>query len=358
MRLSGIARYPIKGMNGEALSSVTLERGRGVCGDRRFAFGIDASKDDGTWYSSRSYLINSRKDNLLKFSWRCEGDRWEITSPSGRVIQFDAGDAASLRQVNTQLGPFFSCVENDGKTPCLIDRNPDNGPKGHWDFPDSELLVINLATLHELERQWGIGIDPRRFRANLLVEGLPAWAEFGHYGAEFSVGSSKISILRPARRCPAISVDPITGDRDTALQNDLVRDYGHGFLGVYARVTQSGDAAVGDEMLPTNAHALAPHEMKSDLAPDISLWPKVANVAATQTPGIFELSPAGSLALAEVSALGRMKIHLEPGGILNAQVVDASEDGLIMRVEEHIDELEKRAISGGFVLLSGPFANR
>ena len=358
MHLAGIARYPIKGMNGEALSNATLEQGRGVCGDRRFAFGIDVSKDDGTWYSSRSYLINSRKDNLLKFAQRSEGSRWEITSPSGRVIHFDAGDAESLRQLNTQLGSFFSCVENDGKTPCLIDRNPDDGPKGHWDFPDSELLVVNLATLHELERQWGIEMDPRRFRANLLVDGLPAWAELGLYGAEFSVGAAKISILRPARRCPAISVNPTTGDRDTALQNDLVRDYGHGFLGVYARVTQSGAAAVGDEMVRTNAQALTPHEMKCDLAPDISLWPKAAYAATTATSGVFEFSPAGSLALAEVSVLGRMKIHLRPGVVLNAQVVDTSGDRLTMRVDEHADELEGRAFSNDFVLLSGPFVSR
>jgi uncharacterized protein YcbX len=358
MHLAGIARYPIKGLNGEALSSITLTRECGVPGDRRFAFGINALIDDGTWYPSRNYLINSRKDNLLKFVQRRDQATWKITSPSGQVVHFDADDVDSLRRVNTQLASFFSCVENDGKTPCLIDRNPDNGPKGHWDFPDAELLIVNLATVQELERHWGIEIDPRRFRGNLLIDGLPAWAEFGLYGTEFSVGAAKVSILRPARRCPAISVDPTTGDRDTELQNDLVRDYGHGFLGVYARVTQSGETAVGDEMRPTNASALALTEMTCDLAPDISLWPKVAFVVATDAPNIFEFSPVGPMALAERGALGRMKIHSGPENTLNAQIVDVSQGGLTVRVEENADEFERRALSDDFVVLSGPFANR
>ncbi|WP_299417294.1 MOSC domain-containing protein [uncultured Sulfitobacter sp.] len=358
MHLAGIARYPIKGLNGEELYSVTLECGRGVRGDRRFAFGIDASKDDGTWYTSRSYLINSRKDNLLKFSQRSDQIAWEITSPSGQVLRFNADDADSLKRVNTQLGPFFSCIENDGKTPCLIDRNPDEGPSGHWDFPDSELLIVNLATVHELESHWGVEIDPRRFRANLLIEGLPPWAEFGLYGAEFLVGDAKISILRPARRCPAISVDPTTGDRDSELQNDLVNDYGHGFLGVYARVSQSGHAAVGDEIGHTNAEALAPSEMTCDLAPDINLWPKAAYAVATDTRDVFKFSPLCSLALAEDGAVGRMKVHSGPRAVLNGQVIRSSRDELIMRVEQYADEIERRSLSGELVLLSGPFANR
>ena len=32
-----------------------------------------------------------------------------------------------------------------------------------WRFLDIELFVVNLATIHELERQCGIEIDPRRF---------------------------------------------------------------------------------------------------------------------------------------------------------------------------------------------------
>ena len=358
MHISGISRYPIKGFSGEGLTIATLMQGHGVPGDRRFAFGIDASIDDGTWYSSRNYLINSRKDNLLKFTVYNSENVWEITSPSGRILNFDADDMGSIKRLNTQLGAFFNGVDTDGKTPCLIDRNPDRGPKGHWDFPDTELLIVNLATIRDLENQWDLKIDPRRFRANLLVDGLAPWAEFGLYGAEFSIGGAKLSILRLARRCPAISVDPTTGDRDVTLQNDLVDDYGHGFLGVYARVTQSGYIVVGDDMQRTNGASLAASEMTCDIAPSVTLWPKAALAASTDVSDIFEFTPQGSLALAEAGALGRMKIHLKPGMTLNAAIVRSSSESLTLRIEQGTAEAAMLNALKTVVLLSGPFAIR
>jgi len=358
MHLAGIARYPVKGLPGESLDQVRLARGRGVPGDRRFAFGIDASKDDGTWYSSRNYLINSRKDNLLKFAHQGGPDGWTLTSPEGQSLRFDAGDAQSLARLNAQLGPFMRCVENEGKTPVLIDRNPDEGPKGHWDFPDTELLVINLATLRALEQLWQIAIDPRRFRANLLIDGLPAWAEFGLYGAEYAMGGAAVTFLRPARRCAALSVNPTTGDRDVALQNDLVRDYGHGFMGVYARVTQTGGVGVGDRLTGTDAPPLTSAEMTCDIAPDITLWPKTAQVRATDAPDTFDAVPIGPLPLAQVGAQGRIKLHLRPERIVEASLVSARADGMTLHIPQAAEAAEIAATGADPVVLSGPFTAR
>ena len=358
MHLAGISRYPIKGFAGEDLRHVTLEQGRGVPGDRRFAFGIDSAKDDGTWYSSRNYLINSRKENLLKFAHRRDHDLWEITSPCGQVLQFDATDATSLAHINAQLGTFMQSVENNGNVPCLIDRNPDDGPKGHWDFPDAELLVVNLATLRAFEDHWGIRIDRRRFRANLWVDGLPAWSEFGHYGAEFSVGSARITFLRPARRCAALSVNPTSGDRDIPFQNDLVRDFGHGFMGVYAKITQAGYVAVGDRIASTSRPALRADMLTCDLAPDVSLWPKAGMASATQDPRMVTFVPVGSVPLAQKGAQGRMKIHVKPEVTLTAQIVEASDASLKVHVEENGSAVALRDDPQGAMLLSGPFATR
>ena len=354
MHLSGITRYPIKGLNGDTLSRVTLKRGQGVPGDRQFAFGVDASKDDGTWYASPSYLINSRRDNLLKHSQKRDGETWELNSPTGQVLRFDANDADSVKQVNTQLRSFLSAVDNEGRTPCLIARNLEQGPKGHWDFPDTEVLVLNLATLRDLERQWGIAIDPHRFRANLLIDGLPAWAEFGFYGAEFAIGAAKITFLRPARRCAALAVSPTTGERDVALHNDLVRDYGHGFMGAYARVTQSGEIALEDEITRADTKILPAADMTCDSAPNVSLWPKIATIKPTTDPEFFELSATGALPLAETDAKGRMKLHLGPNSVLNAQIVDASRDYMRVRLEQN--SLLKEPSET--VIVSGPYASK
>ena len=38
--------------------------------------------------------------------------------------------------------------------------------------------IVNLASLRELERAAGRPVDPLRFRANIYIDGVPAWEEF------------------------------------------------------------------------------------------------------------------------------------------------------------------------------------
>ena len=362
MQIESIACFPIKGFMGKALQSVSLKRGQGVPGDRQFAFGIDASADDGQWHPSRSYLINAVNDNLLKFELRNDQDAWVITSPSGERLRFELDNIDSLKRFNAHLNSFFDSISNSGKIPQLIERNQNVGPKGHWDFPDSELLIVNLATIRELEERLGLEIDPRRFRANLLVDGLPAWSEFGLYGSEFSVGSAKFEVLRPARRCAATSVNPVTGERDVAIQKYLAQEYGHGFFGVYARVSKTGNVSIGDDAQCTNVNALRTDEMACDIAPDATLWPKMASVESTEDSSVFLFSSTGTLPVAPPNANGRMRIHVKPKLTIVGQIIQEFADKLILQVENGAEELG--LLAGGqepasnFVLMSGPYGSK
>lgn len=42
-----------------------------------------------------------------------------------------------------------------------------------WDFADAPISIINLATVRDIARVAKTPLDPRRFRANLYVDGLP-----------------------------------------------------------------------------------------------------------------------------------------------------------------------------------------
>ena len=60
--------------------------------------------------------------------------------------------------------------------------------------------IVNLASVRELERTPGRPVDPLRFRANLYLEGVAAWAEFGWIGKEIEVGPSMTRRCSRARR--------------------------------------------------------------------------------------------------------------------------------------------------------------
>jgi uncharacterized protein YcbX len=105
--------------------------------------------------------------------------------------------------------------------------------------------IINLASVRELERTLGRPVDPLRFRANLYLDGVAPWAEFGWIDQEIGVARSKLGVFARTTRCEATNVDPARGVRDMALPAHLQRTWGHGDFGVYAKVITGGEIAVG-----------------------------------------------------------------------------------------------------------------
>ena len=69
-------------------------------------------------------------------------------------------------------------------------------------FTDSSkryVSLINLETLRALERAVGQPVHPLRFRANLYVDDLPAWAELDWVGKELEVDSGQVRLEAAAR---------------------------------------------------------------------------------------------------------------------------------------------------------------
>jgi uncharacterized protein YcbX len=89
-------------------------------------------------------------------------------------------------------------------------------------------------------------LDPLRFRANLYVEGWPAWAENGWTGRKLMLGWGQAEVFKPIVRCAAPDVNPTTAQRDAEVTKALFDAYGHMNCGVYVRVTSPGRVSLGD----------------------------------------------------------------------------------------------------------------
>jgi hypothetical protein len=81
-------------------------------------------------------------------------------------------------------------------------------------FPDGyPLLICNEASLHDLNGRLPAAIPMERFRPNIVVRGLPAWAE-DHIDA-ITIGPVTLRLVKPCTRCAIPSLDHITGERST-----------------------------------------------------------------------------------------------------------------------------------------------
>jgi uncharacterized protein YcbX len=121
---------------------------------------------------------------------------------------------------------------------------------GHT-FSDSRhkyVSLINLASVRDLERVMRQPVDPLRFRANVYMEGAPAWAEFDWTGGEIEMGGARLRAVSPIDRCAATNVDPETAERDMNIPLALQRGFGHVDMGIYAEVVAGGEVAEGDRI--------------------------------------------------------------------------------------------------------------
>jgi uncharacterized protein YcbX len=119
--------------------------------------------------------------------------------------------------------------------------------------PQNCLTLVNLASVRELAARMGTAVDPLRFRANLYIDGVPAWAEFDWVGGEIRIGAAVLRIPARIPRCAATSVDPETGERALNVVKGLQAAYGHYDMGVYGEVVGGGRIAVGDAVAPPAA---------------------------------------------------------------------------------------------------------
>src|SRR5258708_14830058 len=108
--------------------------------------------------------------------------------------------------------------------------------------------VINLASVAAIETVAGVPVHPLRFRANLYVEGWPAWHEFELLGREIAIGDARLKVTKRITRCAATNVDPDTGARDLTIPATLMQTFDHINCGIYAQMIAAADIAPGDPL--------------------------------------------------------------------------------------------------------------
>jgi hypothetical protein len=247
--LAHLYRFPVKGLQAEALDTAPLAVGQGIPHDRRFAIARGDTRLDPTsprWLPKQWFVMLMRDTALARVACRPDWDAnaIELQAPERPpcAARFDTTDGrARLNDyVNDVLGS-----RREGRARWVESREV-----SFSDVPQNCLTLINLASLRDLERRMGRPLHPLRFRANLYIEGAPPWSEFDWVGGEIRLGEATLRIPSRIPRCAATGVNPETGARDVNVVKGLQGAYGHYDMGVYAEVTRGGQVAIGDAITP------------------------------------------------------------------------------------------------------------
>ena len=209
MRVAELWRYPVKGLRGESLERLQIADG-GIPGDRALRV------SDG-----RGTVTGRRKQRMIGLAATLGpdgeplvgGSRWD-SEEGAAAVRAVAGTEAEL--VRAEGGHAHDCAH---------------------------ILLVTDGGLAQL------GYDRRRFRPNLVIEGVDGPAELGWVGSRLRLGEALLFVDEPCERCVITTIDPDTVEVDLEVLKRTRREL-DGLMGVYCSVLESGPVAVGDPLEP------------------------------------------------------------------------------------------------------------
>lgn len=243
--LASIYRYPVKGLTPEPLQGVSLQTGKTLPADRAYAIENGPSGFDPAapiWKAKTHYLMLMRNERLAALRTHYD-DETRVLSIRRDGVELARGDLGSA-EGRAAIEAFFAAKfdsELRGPAKLLVGDG--------YSFSDVALKVvsiINLGSVAALEQVVGRSVHPLRFRANLYVQGWPAWHELDLVGQTLKIGDARLKVVKRTVRCAATNVDPDSAERDMAIPETLQRTLGHADCGVYAEVISGGHIAEGD----------------------------------------------------------------------------------------------------------------
>jgi uncharacterized protein len=253
-KITGIYRYPVKGLSPEALPRVALSIGQTLPADRRYAIengpiGFDPASPK--YYHKIRFLMLMRDERLAELQTHFDdvSNVLTIRRDSTVVAQGDLETGDGCLAIENFFADNFA---DELKGPPKILAAP-----GHSfsDVAAKVVSIINLASLTAIEDIVGQPVHPLRFRGNFFVGGWPAWHEFELLGQTLSIGDIRLKVIKKIVRCAAVNVDPVTAERDLNIPHVLMKNLGHADCGVYAEVIAGGNVATGDSIETVSSKA-------------------------------------------------------------------------------------------------------
>jgi uncharacterized protein YcbX len=247
-KIKAIYRYPVKGLSPERLPGARLAAGETIVGDRLYAIENGPSGFDPAaprHQPKQRYLMLMKNERLATLRSRYDDATHTlvIESQGREAVRGDLRTPEGRKAVETFFG-VFSAADLRGPPKVL------HAPGFSFsDVAKKVVSIINLSSVAALETVISAPVDPLRFRANVYVEGWPAWHEFDLLGQVIAMGDARLKVVKRIVRCAATNVDPVTGMRDLAIPVTLMRTFGHSDCGVYAEVVHGGEIAAGTSLV-------------------------------------------------------------------------------------------------------------
>lgn len=223
-------RHPIKGFTPESVETLTVQPDGRVAGDRvlafRFADAATPEERDGLahWPKAKGLALQDFPA-LAALHTRYDDAHGRVRIEHAGSVLVEAGlDDAGRAELTDAVTGFVRAtregrrLDRPGRLPLVLVGDGETSR-----FQDRARGYVSLhsrASADALAEAAGAGIDDRRFRSNIVVDGVDAWAELGWDG-EVRIGDVTLTTEGPIVRCLATHANPDTGERDVKVLTTL-----------------------------------------------------------------------------------------------------------------------------------------
>ena len=221
--LKKILIFPVKSLGWIEPNQWEVQK-RGFKFDRRWML----ADEQGNFISQRRFpklaLLKTKFENqklIVKNSLSGESLAVRLETKAGEIIEVKIfEDLTRGVRVSEEASEWFSEFLNSKVEFVFMPENftrpvnPKYGKEGDVvSFADGfPYLLINTASVAELNKRLKNKIPAERFRPNLIVEGAKAFEEDNWQ--KIKIGEVVFRVVKPCSRCNVITVNQATGERD------------------------------------------------------------------------------------------------------------------------------------------------
>lgn len=237
-----IWRHPIKALGRERVAQAHLAPGDGLPGDRVWAIAHDAAKaKKGAWSPCVNFIRAASSPALMAVTATLNEADETVTLRHPERPEITLHPEREADRLVDWATPL---VAKGRPAPARVIR----ADRTMTDSRKPSLSIANHATHKAVEAQIGRSLSRHRWRANLWIDGLPAWEEFDWVDHEVTIGTARLRIVGRTTRCRATESNPETGQRDTETLAALRNGWAHQDFAIKAEVIAPGDIFEGCEL--------------------------------------------------------------------------------------------------------------
>ena len=249
IKINKLYYSPVKSLSFSNAKTLTILKNIGIKYDRNFAFtnNLDQEKIKNIIKNPDErkifyFLSLKNYPELNQYNFDLNKNILKLNFQDNTILKTDLNKEEEIESLCRKMEKLFFNIKKinfvrDSKNP-FFDT-----------MPSKTISLINLNSIHDLEKKINQQIEYQRFRGNIYVDGMKSWMERDLINQIIIINNVKFRILKEIPRCSATNIKPQTSNYDLNIPQMLKKNYNHINMGIYLLPIDDGTINVDDQIL-------------------------------------------------------------------------------------------------------------